>query len=78
MRRLVSTLLVSGLCLSLASCASVPVPSQDQLTSGIDKSQIAQNQAVQRSEFILSASNFIQMLKPIKKRRRRPKASVAS
>lgn len=47
MRRFVSTLLVSGLSLTLASCASVP--SQDQLTSGIDKTQLAQTATTKRS-----------------------------
>ena len=46
MYRLVSTLLVSGLTLTLASCASVP--SQDQLVSGIDQTKIAQGVATKR------------------------------
>jgi hypothetical protein len=47
MRRFVSTMLISGLTLALASCASVP--SQDQLTAGIDKTQLAQTTTTKRS-----------------------------
>ncbi len=47
MRRFVSTLLVSGLSLSLAACSSVP--SQDRLVSGIDKTQLTQNTKTQRT-----------------------------
>jgi len=46
MRRIVSTLLVSSLALTLASCASVP--SQDQLVSGIDQTKLAQTTTTKR------------------------------
>lgn len=47
MRRLFIPMLVSGLSLSLASCASLP--SDEQLVSGIDKTQLAQMTATKRT-----------------------------
>ena len=47
MPRLISVLLISSLSFSLASCASTP--SSDRLTSGIDKTQLAQSTSTKRT-----------------------------
>jgi len=69
MRRLTSTLIASTLVLTLTACASVP--SDDQLFSGIDKTQIAQAPVAQRLEtdpvcvdFYKNVTRYQQTAKP--------------
>ena len=68
MRTLSSTLLISAVALSLAACASVP--SQTELTSGIDAAQLAQGASKTRLpsdpvcvDFYANVENFQQQAK---------------